>query len=167
MYVCVCLFVCLFVYECYVCMILVVSALPVGVGGVWRSEAGSYECVCVACVYCVFVCTCMYVCLFVCLCVYECYVCVISVESALSACFNGVSRSEPWSSYCVCDACVYCEFFLYMYVCVFVCLYGYECYVCMIIVVPAISVGLGGVWRKDAGSCEFVCCVCVYCVFFW
>ena len=52
-----------------------------------------------------------------------------------------------------------------MYVCVFVCLFVYKCYVCMIIVVPAISAGSGGVWRSDAGSCEFVCCVCVYCVF--
>ena len=26
------------------CVILVVSALSVGVGGVWRSEAGSCEC---------------------------------------------------------------------------------------------------------------------------
>ena len=64
----VCLFVCLCVYECYVCMIIVVPALSAGLGEVWRSEAGSYECVCVACVYCVFVCTCMYVCLFVCVC---------------------------------------------------------------------------------------------------
>ena len=54
-----------------------------------------------------------------------------------------------------------------MYVCVFVCSFGYECYVSMIIVVPAISAGLGGVWRSDAGSCEFVCllCLCVLCVF--
>ena len=33
-------------YEWYVCVILVVSALSVGVGGVWRSETGSCECVC-------------------------------------------------------------------------------------------------------------------------
>ena len=52
-----------------------------------------------------------------------------------------------------------------MYVCLFVCLCVYECYVCMIIVVPALSAGLVGVWRSDAGSCDFVCCVCVYCVF--
>ena len=42
--------------------------------------------VCVACVYCVFVCTCMYVCLFVRLFVYECYVCMILVVSALCRC---------------------------------------------------------------------------------
>ena len=67
---------------------------------------------------------------------------------------------------CVCDACVYCVFFCTcMYVCLFVCLFVYEYYVCMIIVVPAISAGSGGVWRSDAGSCEFVCCVCVYCLF--
>ena len=69
---CVCLFVCLCVYEWYVCVTSVVSALSAGVGGVLRIEAGSYECVCVACVYCVFVCTrmcvCLFVCLFVCLC---------------------------------------------------------------------------------------------------
>ena len=35
----------------------------------------------------------------------------------------------------------------------------------MIIVVPALSAGLGGVWRSDDGSCECVCCACVYCVF--
>ena len=66
MYVCV--FVCLFVYECYVCKIIVVPAISAGVGVVWRSDDGSCECVCDACVYCVFFCTCMYVCLFVCLC---------------------------------------------------------------------------------------------------
>ena len=106
---CVCLFVCL--CTSVTCVISVASALSAGVGGVWRIEAESYECVCVACVYCVFVCTCMYVCLFVCL-----FVCVRVVR--------------------VCDiSCV--------------------CYLC----------SLGGVWRSDAGSCEFVCCVCVYCVF--
>ena len=52
-------------------MISVVPALCAGLGGVWRSDAGSCECVCDACVYCVFFCTCMYVCLFVCL-FYEC-----------------------------------------------------------------------------------------------
>ena len=67
------------------CVISVVTALSAGVDGVWRSEAGSYECVCVACVYCVFVCTCMYVCLFVCLFGYECYVCMIIVVPAISA----------------------------------------------------------------------------------
>ena len=60
-YMCVCLFVC--VYECYVCMIINVSALSAGVGGVWRSEAVSYECVCVLRVYiwgwCVHVCMCV------------------------------------------------------------------------------------------------------------
>ena len=84
------------------CVILVVSALSVGVGGVWRIEAGSYECVCVACVYCVFVCTYMYMCLFVCLFAYECYVCMISVVSALSAGVGGVLRIEAGSYECVC-----------------------------------------------------------------
>ena len=50
------------------CVTSVVSALSAGVGGVLRIEAGSYECVCVACVYCVFVCTCLFVCFFVCVC---------------------------------------------------------------------------------------------------
>ena len=104
------------------CVISVMSALSVGVGGVWRIEAGSYECVCVACVYCVFVCTCMYVCLFVCLFVYECYVCVILVVSALSVGVGGVWRIEAGSYECVCVACVYCVC-VYMYVCVFVCLF--------------------------------------------
>ena len=56
------------------CVISVVSALSAGLGGVWRSDAGSCECVCDACVYCVFFCTCMYVCLFVCLCTSVTYV---------------------------------------------------------------------------------------------
>ena len=59
--------------EWYVCVISVVSALSAGVGGVWRIEAGFFECVCV-CVCCVCVlCVCvyMYVCVFVCL-----FVCV-------------------------------------------------------------------------------------------
>ena len=43
-----------------------------------------------------------------------------------------------------------------MYVCLFVCLCVYECYVCMIIVVPALSAGLGGVLRSDSGSCGCV-----------
>ena len=44
-YVCVC--VCLCVYEWYVCLISVVSALSAGVGGVWRSEAECIVCLCV------------------------------------------------------------------------------------------------------------------------
>ena len=95
-------------------------------GGLWRSEPLSYECVCVACVYCVFVCTYMYVCLFVCLFVYEWYVCVISVVSALSAGVGGVWRVEAGSydcvCVCVCYVCVLCVC-VYMYVCVFVCLF--------------------------------------------
>ena len=162
----VCLFVCLFVYECYVCVILDVSALSVGVGGVWRIEAGSYKCVCVACVYCVFVCTCMYVCLFVCLCVYEWYVCVTSVVSALSAGVGGVLRIEAGSYECVCVACVYCVFVCTcMYVCLFVCLCVYEWYVCVTSVVSALSADVGGVLRIEAGSYECVCVACVYCVF--
>ena len=162
----VCLFVCLFVYECYVCKILVVSALSVGVGGVWRIEAGSYKCVCVACVYCVFVCTCMYVCLFVCLCVYEWYVCVTSVVYALSADVGGVLRIEAGSYECVCVACVYCVFVCTcMYVCLFVCLCVYEWYVCVTSVVSALSAGVGGVLRIEAGSYECVCVACVYFVF--
>ena len=68
------LFVCLCVYECYVCMIIVVPALSAGLGGVWRSEAGSYECVCVCvcvlrvCIVCLCLHGCMWVCLFVCVC---------------------------------------------------------------------------------------------------
>ena len=63
-YVCVC--VCLCVYEWYVCLISVVSAVTAGVGGVWRSETGSCESVCCLCVGCLcvrlFVCTCLFVC---------------------------------------------------------------------------------------------------------
>ena len=56
------------------CMIIVVPVLSAGLGGVWRSDAGSYECVCCVCL--LFVCVYMYVCLFVCL-----FVCVCtSVE---------------------------------------------------------------------------------------
>ena len=125
---CVCLFVCLFAYECYVCMISVVSALSADVSGVWRIEAGSYECVCVcvACVYCVFVCTCMYVCLFVCLCLYEWYLCVISVVSALSASVGGVWRIEAGSYECVCvlRVCIVC---LCVHVCMCVCLFVCLC----------------------------------------
>ena len=85
------------------CDISCVCSLSTGVGGVWRSEAGSYECVCVcvACVYCVFVSTWMYVELFVCLCVYECYVCMIIVMTALSAGLGGVWRSDAGSCECV------------------------------------------------------------------
>ena len=101
------------------CVISNVSALSADVGGVWRSEAGSNECVCV--------CVCVLRVCIVCLCAHVCM--------------------------CVC-----------LFVCLFVCLCVYECYVCMIIVVSALSAGLGGVWRNDAGSCECVCCVCVYCV---
>ena len=32
---------------------------------------------------------------------------------------------------------------------------------CVILVVSALSVGVGGVWRIEAGSCGCVCCVCV------
>ena len=53
--------------------------------------------------------------------------CVISVVLALSAGVGGVWRSDAGFCECVCDACVYCVFFLYMYVCVFVCLFVYEC----------------------------------------
>ena len=67
--------------EWYVCVISVVSALSAGVGGVWRIEAGFFECVCVCvlrvCIVCLCVHVCMCVCLFVCLCVYQCYVCMI------------------------------------------------------------------------------------------
>ena len=47
-YVCVC--VCLCVYEWYMCLISVVSALSADVGGVGRNENGSCECVCYLCV---------------------------------------------------------------------------------------------------------------------
>ena len=121
---CVCSRMC--TYEWYVCVISVVSALSAGVGGVWRIEAGSYECVCVACVYCVFVCTCMYVCLFVCLFMYECYVCMILVVSALSVGVGGVWRSEAGSYECVCvlRVCIVC---LCVHVCMCVCLFVCLC----------------------------------------
>ena len=108
------------------CVILVVSALSVVVGGVWRIEAGSYECVCVlrVCIVCLCVHVCMCVYLFVCLCVYEWYVCVTSVVSALSAGVGGVLRIEAGSyeCVCVCCMCVLCVC-VYMYVSVFVCLF--------------------------------------------
>ena len=92
------LFVCLCVYECYVCMIIVVPALSAGLGGVWRSEAGSYECVCVCvCVCCVCVlCVCVYmdvcgfVCLFVCVRVLRVY----DNSCACSLCRFGWSVEE-------------------------------------------------------------------------
>ena len=110
------------------CMILVVSALSVGVGGVWRTEAGSYECVCVlrVCIVCLCVHVCMCVFLFVCLCVYEWYVCVISVVSALSAGVGGVWRIEAGSYECVCvlRVCIVC---LCVHVCMCVCLFVCVC----------------------------------------
>ena len=91
--------------------------------------------------------------------------CVISVVLALSAGVGGVWRSDAGFCECVCDACVYCVFF-FVHVCMCVCLFVcVRLYLCMIIVVPALSAGLGGVWRSDDGSCECVCCACVYCVF--
>ena len=130
------------------CVILVVSALSVGVGGVLRIEAGSYECVCVACVYCVFVCTCMYVCLFVCLCVYEWYVCVTSVVSALSAGVGGVLRIEAGSYECVCVLRV-CFVCLCVHVCMCVCLF-----VCLFVCVRVLRV------------CD-ISCVCSLCRCGW
>ena len=78
--------------------------------------------------------------------------CVISVVSALSLqvwveC-GGVMLG-PVSVF-VMRVCIVC--FLYMCVCVFVWLFVYECYVCMIIVVPAISAGYVGVWRSEPWS---------------
>ena len=54
---------------CVSYLISVVSALSAGVGGVWRVEAGSYDCVCVCVCYVCVLCVCvyMYVCVFVCL----------------------------------------------------------------------------------------------------
>ena len=49
-------------------MISVVPAPSAGLGGVWRSEAGFYECVSCVCVLCVCVYMYMCVCLFVCVC---------------------------------------------------------------------------------------------------
>ena len=63
-YVCVC--VCLCVYEWYVCVIIVVSALSAAVDGVWRSETGFCECVCCLCVGCLCVRVCLCMSLFVC-----------------------------------------------------------------------------------------------------
>ena len=71
-------------------------------------------------------------------------------------------------SVCVCVACVYCVFVCTcMYVCLFVCLCVYEWYVCVTSVVSALSAGVGGVLRIEAGSyeCVCVCVACVYCVF--
>ena len=48
--------------------------------------------------------------------------------------------------------------------CVCVCVCIYEWFVSVIVVVSALSPGVDGVWRSEAGSCECVCCVCV-CVF--
>ena len=48
------------------CLISVVSALSAGVGGVWRNENGSCECVCYLCVGCLCVRVCLCMCLFVC-----------------------------------------------------------------------------------------------------
>ena len=59
-YVCVC--VCLCVYEWYVCLISVVSALSADVSGVWRSEAECIVCLCVRVSMCVYVCMCLFVC---------------------------------------------------------------------------------------------------------
>ena len=100
------------------CLISVVSAPSAGVDGVWRSETGCCEWVCVVCV--LGVCVCVYVCVCVCLCVYECYVCLISVVSALSAGVDGVWRSETESCECVCCLCVGC---LCVRVCVCMCLF--------------------------------------------
>ena len=93
-------------------------------------------------------------------------VCDISCACSLQVWVEcGGVRLGPMSV-CVLRVCIVC---LCVHVCMCVCLLDcvcvYECYVCMIIVVPALSAGLGGVWRSDAGSCECVCCVCVYCVF--
>ena len=67
--VCACMFINVFVYvyEWYVCLISVASALSAGVDGVWRSEAECIVCFCVRVSMCVYVCVCT------CLCVYECY----------------------------------------------------------------------------------------------
>ena len=64
--------------EWYVCVISVASALSADVGGVWRIEAGFFECVCVLCVCIVCLCVhvCMCVCLFVCVCVCTSVMCV-------------------------------------------------------------------------------------------
>ena len=94
------------------------------------------------------------------MCAYERYVCVISVVPAPSADLGRVWSSAAGSYDCVCCVCVLCVC-VHVYVCLFICLCVYECYVCMIIVVPALSAGLGGVWRSEAGSYEYVCCVCV------
>ena len=117
-------------YERYVCLISIVPSPSAGLGGVWRSEAGCYECVCCVCVLCVCVYMHMYVCLFVCLCVYECYVCMVIVVPALSAGLSGVWLSEAGSYECVCvlRVCIVC-LCVHAYVCLFVCLCVYECYV--------------------------------------
>ena len=131
-YVCVC--VCLCVYEWYVCLISVVSALFAGVGGVWRIEAECIVCLCVR----VSMCACMCVC--VCLCVYEWYVGLISVVllSLQVGVVCGGMRMGPVSVYvvsvlsvCVC-----------VYVCISVCLCVYEWYVCLISVVSDLSAGV-------------------------
>ena len=121
-----------------------------------------------------FVCLCVHVCMCVCLfvCLFVCvrwYVCVTSVVSALSAGVGGVLRIEAGSYECVCvlRVCIVCLcVHVCVFVCLFVCLFVYECYVCVILVVSALSVVVGGVWRIEAGSYECVCVlrVCIVCL---
>ena len=68
---------------------------------------------------------------------------------------------------CVLRVCIVCLcVHVCMCVCLFVCLCVYEWFVCVTSVVSALSAGVGGVLRIEAGSYECVCVlhVCIVCL---